>query len=101
MFINSSKCPDLKTSLSLAIFFLASLNLIFENGFSFINLCPIELDIFLTPGSPDNYLFGISPEGIGTIGMFINFIIAIVVSRLTKPTPEIIKELVENIRYPK
>ena len=53
------------------------------------------------PGTPDNYLFGISPEGIGTIGMFINFIIAIVVSRLTKPTPERIKELVENIRYPK
>ncbi|MFL2628404.1 MAG: sodium:solute symporter family protein [Candidatus Marisimplicoccus sp.] len=53
------------------------------------------------PGTPDNYLFGISPEGIGTIGMFINFIIAIIVSRLTKPTPEKIKELVENIRYPK
>ena len=53
------------------------------------------------PGTPDNYLFGISPEGIGTIGMFINFIIAIIVSRLTKPTPERIKQLVENIRYPK
>lgn len=53
------------------------------------------------PGTPDNYLFGISPEGIGTIGMFINFIIAIIVSRLTKPTPEKIKQLVENIRYPK
>ena len=53
------------------------------------------------PGTPDNYLFGISPEGIGNIGMFINFIIAIIVSRLTKPTPEKIKQLVENIRYPK
>ena len=53
------------------------------------------------PGTPDNYLFSISPEGIGTIGMFINFIIAIIVSRLTKPTPEKIKQLVENIRYPK
>ena len=53
------------------------------------------------PGTPDNYLFGISPEGIGTIGMFINFIIAIIISRLTKPTPEKIKQLVENIRYPK
>ena len=53
------------------------------------------------PGTPDNYLFGISPEGIGTIGMFINFIIAIIVSRLTKPTPEKIRQLVENIRYPK
>ena len=53
------------------------------------------------PGTPDNYLLGISPEGIGTIGMFINFIIAIIVSRFTKPTPERIKQLVENIRYPK
>ena len=53
------------------------------------------------PGTPDNYLFGISQEGIGTIGMFIKFIIAIIVSRLTKPTPEKIKQLVENIRYPK
>ena len=53
------------------------------------------------PGTPDNYLFGISPEGIGTVGMFINFIIAIIVSRLTKPTPERIKQLVETIRYPK
>ncbi len=53
------------------------------------------------PRTHDNYLFGISPEGIGTIGMFINFIIAIIVSRLTKPTPERIKQLVENIRYPK
>ena len=51
MFINSSKYPDFKISLSLEILFFASLNLIFENGFSFINLCPIELDIFLTPGS--------------------------------------------------
>ena len=53
------------------------------------------------PGTPDNYLFGISPEGIGTVGMFINFIIAVIVSRLTKPTPERIKQLVETIRYPK
>ena len=53
------------------------------------------------PGSPQDYLFGISPEGIGTIGMIINFIVSLIVSRLTKPTPENIKELVESIRYPK
>ena len=53
------------------------------------------------PGLPQNYLFGISPEGIGTIGMVINFIVSLIVSRLTKPTPENIKELVESIRYPK
>ena len=53
------------------------------------------------PGLPQDYLFGISPEGIGTIGMIINFIVSLTVSRLTKPTPENIKELVESIRYPK
>ncbi len=53
------------------------------------------------PGLPKDYLFGISPEGIGTIGMIINFIVSLIVSRLTKPTPENIKKLVESIRYPK
>tara|TARA_Y100001949_G_scaffold16721_1_gene11966 strand:- start:221 stop:1888 length:1668 start_codon:yes stop_codon:yes gene_type:complete len=53
------------------------------------------------PGLPENYLFGISPEGIGTIGMIINFIVSLIVSRLTKPTPNNIKDLVESIRYPK
>jgi len=52
-------------------------------------------------GLPKDYLFGISPEGIGTIGMIINFIVSLVVSRLTSPTPENIRDLVESIRYPK
>ena len=52
-------------------------------------------------GLPENYFFGISPEGIGTIGMIINFIVSLIVSRLTKPTPQKIKDLVESIRYPK
>ncbi len=53
------------------------------------------------PGLPKNYLFGITPEGIGTIGMIINFVVSLVVSRLTKPTPNKIIDLVESIRYPK
>ena len=53
------------------------------------------------PGLPENYLFGITPEGIGTIGMVINFIVSLIVSRVTKPTPNKIKNLVESIRYPK
>jgi cation/acetate symporter len=53
------------------------------------------------PGLPENYLFGITPEGIGTIGMVINFILSLIVSRVTKPTPNKIKHLVESIRYPK
>ena len=52
-------------------------------------------------GLPENYFFGISPEGIGTIGMIINFIVSLIVSRLTKSTPQKIKDLVESIRYPK
>ncbi len=46
------------------------------------------------------YWFGISPEGIGFLGMFINFIIAFVVSRATPEPPEEVQQLVENIRVP-
>lgn len=52
------------------------------------------------PGTPDGYWFGISPEGIGTLGMMINFVVAIIVSRITRPVPAVIQDLVEDIRYP-
>ncbi|MEM8988134.1 MAG: VC_2705 family sodium/solute symporter, partial [Pseudomonadota bacterium] len=48
----------------------------------------------------DHWLFGISPEGIGSIGMAINFAVAVLVSRLTKPTPETVQDLVDDIRIP-
>jgi cation/acetate symporter len=47
-----------------------------------------------------NWLFGISPEGIGFIGMFLNFGVAIAVAKIATPTPEHIKDLVSNIRLP-
>lgn len=47
-----------------------------------------------------NYLFGISPEGIGFIGMFINFIVAFVISALTPAPPQEVQEMVEEIRIP-
>ncbi len=53
------------------------------------------------PGSPEGYWFGISPEGIGTLGMFFNLIVAFIVSRMTPETPNEIQELTENIRYPR
>jgi cation/acetate symporter len=53
---------------------------------------------FLTDSK--DYWFGISPEGIGFVGMFINFIIAYVVSSRTPPPPEEVQEMVENIRIP-
>lgn len=53
------------------------------------------------PGLPENYWFGISPEGIGTLGALINFTIAMVVSRLTPPPPADVQKMVERIRYPR
>ena len=47
------------------------------------------------------WLFGISPQGIGTVGMFINFIIAYVVSRMTEEPSLEMQAFVENIRYPR
>ena len=52
-------------------------------------------------GSPEKYWFGIAPEGIGTLGMIFNFIISIVVSRLTAAPPQEVQELTENIRFPR
>ena len=47
-----------------------------------------------------HWWFGISPEGIGTLGMVFNFIVATGVSRLTPAPPQDVIELVENIRIP-
>ena len=47
------------------------------------------------------WLFGISPEGIGVIGMCLNFAVAIAVSYATKPPPERIQHMVEHIRVPR
>ena len=52
-------------------------------------------------GLPEDYWFGISPEGIGTLGMFFNFIIAILVSRFTPPPSKEVQELTERIRTPR
>jgi cation/acetate symporter len=46
------------------------------------------------------WFFGISAEGIGFIGMILNLVITIVVSRMTPPPPEEIQEIVEHIRIP-
>lgn len=46
------------------------------------------------------WLFGISPEGIGAVGMVLNFIIAAVVSKFTPPPPASIDALIDRIRAP-
>ena len=58
---------------------------------------------FVAPelNSAKHWWFGISPEGIGTLGAILNFAVAFTVSRLTPEVPEHVQRLVENIRIPK
>ena len=46
------------------------------------------------------WLFGISPEGIGVIGMILNFLVAIIISSFSKQPPIEVYEIVDNIRMP-
>jgi cation/acetate symporter len=58
---------------------------------------------FVNPAAnvPANWWFGISPEGIGTLGMILNFVASIAVSRMTPAPPEEVQHIVEDIRFPK
>ena len=51
-------------------------------------------------GSSEDWWFGISPEGFGTIAMLINLIVSITVANFTASPPKKIIKLVENIRLP-
>jgi cation/acetate symporter len=53
-----------------------------------------------TANTAEHWWFGISPEGIGTLGMMLNFIVANLVSRMTAPPPDEIQDMVEDIRIP-
>ena len=57
---------------------------------------------FLNPemNTSSNWLMGISPEGIGTIGMLINVFVSIMVSKFTSKPPSEIDDLIDNIRQP-
>jgi cation/acetate symporter len=46
------------------------------------------------------WCFGISAEGIGTVGAILNTIVMLVVSRLTPPPPPHIQEMVDHLRHP-
>jgi cation/acetate symporter len=53
---------------------------------------------FLTESK--EYWMGISPEGIGFLGMIINFVVAFIVSSITPPPPQEVQDMVEEIRIP-
>ena len=52
-------------------------------------------------GTPDDWWFGVSPEGFGTIAMVVNLVVAFTVSRLTPAPPAHVQALVDNIRIPR
>jgi len=58
---------------------------------------------FVNPAAntADNWLFGISPEGIGTIGMLLNVVVTYAISHMTAPPPAEIQDLVDHIRVPR
>jgi len=57
---------------------------------------------FINPAADtaENWWFGISPEGIGTVGMLMNFIISVVVCRFTPAPPQDVVDMVLDIRVP-
>ena len=60
--------------------------------------------VFMAPlmeNVPENWLFGISPEGIGSIGMLLNLAVALGVSAMTSAPPVEVRELVQRIRTPR
>lgn len=58
---------------------------------------------FIDPAAniPENWWFGISPEGIGTLGMVLNFIVSITIMYFTPAPPADVQQMVEDIRYPR
>jgi cation/acetate symporter len=51
-------------------------------------------------GTKEQYLFGIAPAGIGTLGMLINFATAFLVNLVSPPPPLEVQKMVENIHIP-
>jgi cation/acetate symporter len=70
-------------------------------GFSFTALYIIYFK-FIAPelSTPAHWLFGISPEGIGTMGTLINTAVALTICRFTPAPPRDIQQMVEEIRLP-
>ncbi len=57
--------------------------------------------VYVELNNKDNWWFGISPEGIGGVGMMLNLLVTFTVSYFTPAPPKHIQELIEDIRIPK
>ncbi|WP_025738541.1 sodium:solute symporter family protein [Salinivibrio socompensis] len=51
-------------------------------------------------GLGTNWILGIEPNAFGAVGAVCNFVVAIIVSRMTKETPQEVQDLVEHVRMP-
>ncbi|RPA66994.1 cation acetate symporter [Cyclobacteriaceae bacterium YHN15] len=51
--------------------------------------------------SSENWWFGISPEGIGSIGMLVNFLVCYLVSKVTPAPPQEVQDMIQEIRIPR
>lgn len=51
-------------------------------------------------GLKEDWWFGISPEGFGTVAMVVNFIISLVICKFTPAPPQEVQDIVEDIRIP-
>ena len=69
-------------------------------GLTFTVVYIAGFKVFGWTNTAEHWLFGISPEGIGTVGMLINFVVSVTVCLLTAPPPLNVQEMVETIRTP-
>jgi cation/acetate symporter len=55
---------------------------------------------FFGGGTSEDWWFGVSPEGFGTLAMCANIVVALVVSYRTDPPPENVQLMIDEIRKP-
>ena len=70
-------------------------------GLGFTAIYIAGFKVFGWTSTAEHWLFGISPEGIGSVGMVLNLIVSVTVCLLTPPPPRHVQELVERIRAPR
>ena len=51
-------------------------------------------------GLQDDWWFGVSPEGFGSVAMLFHFVVALIINKFTPPPPKKVQDIVENIRIP-
>src|SRR5690606_20471208 len=74
-------------------------------GLAFTFICSVLMRAQnVLPGRDEPIMesfFGIGAQGIGVVGMLLNFAITVAVSLVTPPPPADVQSLVEQIRYPR